>query len=245
MNKISIVIPFFNEVFYSELGLDYTQKIADSLRPFCHDLEIICVQGRVLEESSNTEEDWKKNFKDIKYQLIVGDFPTRAERLNKGVECSSGDWVLLHHPRSVFDKKSIEYLLYQSLPLWGAGIHQFDFDHPLLKLTSWYSNYIRGKFQQIYYLDHCLIVEKRLLKQAFPIPIMEIFEDTVICKRLRNITPGKLLPIRSTTSSIRFLRRGVFLQFLMNQCLKVAYFFGVSPSRLNFWYEKKLNLNSK
>ncbi len=169
---------------------------------------------------------------------------SRAERLNIGFDRSRGSMILFHHPRSVLDVKGIEYLVQHcDDKIWGAFTHQFDLAHPLLKFTSWYSNKIRGQGRSIFYLDHCIFFHRSLRNEALP-PI-EIFEDTVLSEQLRKQLPPILLPMKSTTSAIRFLKNGFFKQSLMNQLLKIAYTFKFSDRIMNKIYEKNLNLNNQ
>ncbi len=114
-----------------------------------------------------------------------------------------------------------------------------------LKFTSFYSNYIRGDLRGIYYLDHCIYSEKKLLEEIGLVPEIDIFEDTAICIKLRKLSKWKRLDSKSTTSAIRFNKNGFWKQALLNAKLKLKYSFGVFHEDLNKDYEKKMDLNSK
>ncbi len=185
-----------------------------------------------------------KQFNDV--ELICVDrseATTRAERLNIGFSKCSGSMILFYHPRSYLESQGIQYLLdHQHEIFWGAFSHCFDVSHPLLRFTSWYSNQIRGKLNQIFYLDHCLFFHRSLWKENLP-PI-EIFEDTVLSQNLKRQGPATLLPYKSTTSAIRFTKNGVWTQACMNQILKICFYLGVPHHTINKIYERGLNLNS-
>ncbi len=167
---------------------------------------------------------------------------TRAERLNLGFERARGSMILFYHPRSFVDPKGIEYLIEHSEKiLWGAFTHQFDHSHFLLKFTSWYSNKIRGQGRGIFYLDHCIFFHRSLRKK--PIPPVEIFEDTVLSAQLRGQQSPILLPFKSTTSALRFTKNGIWRQAILNQIMKIGFYFNASPQLLNKIYERGLNLN--
>lgn len=175
-------------------------------------------------------------------EVVRGKGKTRAERLQSGIEAASGDTLLLHHPRSIVDREGLEWLRDHAKEVpWGGFTHAFDFDHYLLRFTSWWSNRMRGTRKGILYLDHCIFFQRRLLTR--PIPPVEIFEDTELSLILRESGPPTILPFRSLTSSVRFRTNGVWRQALLNQGLKWQYYLGRSSKRMNDRYERGLRLN--
>jgi len=169
---------------------------------------------------------------------------SRAERLNIGFARSRGSMVLFHHPRSVLDLAGIEYLIQNSnQKIWGGFVHEFDYKHPILEWTSWYSNSIRGRIRGILYLDHCIFFHRELWLGK--IPQVDIFEDTLLSVNLRSQLHPVLLPFRSRTSALRFIKNGIFRQVFLNQLLKLGFHIGVSDRWMNRLYEKGLSLNSK
>lgn len=171
---------------------------------------------------------------------------SRAARLRRGLVLAKGDVVLFHHPRSYLNPKAIQWLLTQySESYWGGFQHRFDSSHWLLKFTSWYSNNVRPR-KGILYLDHCIFFPKSAIADPMEIPDVEVFEDTEISKILYSrLGRPRVLPYSSTTSSIRFQANGVIRQALLNQKLKIKYYFGSSHKKMNEDYEKGLDLNNK
>lgn len=176
------------------------------------------------------------------WKVIPLEKNSRAARLNEGVKNAKGQIVLFHHPRSYLKREGYLTLLDQSG--WGAFTHCFERRHILLDFTSWYSNNVRGKIKEIFYLDHCIFVDKKLLAKAGPIADVEIFEDTLLCEMLNKLAAPTLLPHCSTTSSIRFSKNGLIRQIVLNQILKIAFLLGANDKLMNKIYEKGLNLNS-
>ena len=232
--KISVVIPTYNEI-----ATGYLQRSVPRLCQSPH-IELIVVDRY----SSDGTLEFLQNFP---LKLINSKANTRAERLNEGLHASTGEWVLLHHPRSLLDLKAVEALL--DLPAqvnWGAFTHKFDKELGLLNFTSWYSNKIRGDLRGIYYLDHCLFFQKSLFDgDPSPLPPVDIFEDTELCKKLLNVSQPVRLDFKSTTSAIRFVENGPWKQGLLNQAMKLAYFLGLPKSAMNRIYEAGLSLNSR
>lgn len=230
---LSIVVPTLNE---SQTG--YLSKILDAYIGV-DDIEVICVDG-------GSKDDTISLIKQSHAKLIATDVCSRAGRLNVGIKQAKFDMVLLHHPRSLVDIEGIKTLTNLTSDIrWGAFTHQFDFQHPLLNFTSWYSNRIRGDGRRVYYLDHCLFAQKQLLLEVGLIPEIDIFEDTEICLKLNKKSKPIRLPYISQTSAVRFQTNGIYHQALKNQYMKWCYYFSSSDKKMNTFYEKGIELNTK
>ena len=167
--------------------------------------------------------------------------PVRGERLQAGIDAARHPTILLHHPVAC-RSRGPALAGWLRGPGWGGFTHAFDWDHPLLRFTSWYSNHARASRRGIVYLDHCVFFERRLL--TLPIPPVPIFEDTELSLILRESGPPQVLPFVSTTSAVRFRANGPWRQSLLNARLKLQYLLGASPQRMNARYERGLGLNS-
>lgn len=232
---LSVVIPIFNES--QNPMLERMLRVFKSLK-----------RTQIIFVDSGSDDGTRELINDSKlenFKIIDCDTNSRAKRLNLGIKEASGSMIVLHHPRSVLEKDAFNYLLQNPGLYWGAFTHQFDYNHPLLQFTSWYSNNVRGKKTKIFYLDHCLFARKDLLLKVGLIPEVDIFEDTDICLKLSKLYEPVLLPFISETSSVRFEKNGVWFQAGMNQVLKAAYHLGASHKLMNKIYEKGLELNSK
>jgi glycosyltransferase involved in cell wall biosynthesis len=227
---LSVIIPTYNES-----QNPYLIKILEQLCDL-KDIEVICVDS----ESNDGTQKLLNRFPARVFQISS---PSRAARINLGIEKASFPKIIIHHPRSLIEIDAFDYLKTHSIQ-WGGFTHQFDRKHPLLKFTSWYSNKIRADRKQIFYLDHCFYLSKDLAKQVFPIEEVDIFEDTLISYGLSKIMPGKRLPFVSTTSSIRFNKNGILKQMVMNLKMKIYFHLGLNHQTMNKDYEKDLNLNT-
>lgn len=119
--------------------------------------------------------------------------------------------------------------------IWGGFLHRFDEDHFLLRLISWYSNWIRVKYKGIVYLDHCVFFDRKLWKSDLSLDF--IFEDTELSLKFRKIIWPVLLPYTAITSAHRFQKNGIIKQSLLNLFLKLGHWLHL-PSSVLFRFTK-------
>lgn len=168
---------------------------------------------------------------------------SRAARMNYGASKAQGEWLLFHHPRSIISPSGIEKLMAFD-GSWGAFTHAFDKKGTMYSFTSLYSNFIRGDLRGIFYLDHCLFVKKEVFELIGGFDEVDIFEDTLISKKLKKISRPHRFREKSVTSAIRFEKNGFMKQALLNFEMKVRFCFHGDLGRMNKDYENGLDLNS-
>lgn len=233
---ISIVLPCLNELRHG-----YLPSILDNLAHQSGEKEIIAVVSPSQDDTLAVLQRAPQV-----HVLEVGG-RNRAQRLNRGIEASQGEVVLLHHPATLLPPRTalqdIERAIADPAVVWGGFRHRFDWEHPLLQFTSWYSNRVRPRWSGILYLDHCVFARRDVLMALGGVPDMDIFEDTVLSQRLRRYGPPHLLSDSVTTSARRFRRRGVYQQALLNQMLKLMYHLKLDPGWMNRLYERRLQIN--
>ena len=229
---LSIIIPTHNEIKNNFIQKSF--KLLSTVK----NIEVIVVD-------TNSTDGTKELAKHHGHIVIETDTNSRAKRLNIGIKAARGEYILLHHPRSLLDKDGIKFLVdHKEVYEWGAFTHAFNIETTMLNFTSFYSNYFRGK-RGIFYLDHCIFCSKNLLNSVGLVPEMDIFEDTALSLRLRKKATPTLLPFKSVTSAIRFEKNGFWSQAIKNQILKVKYYLKNDHKEMNKKYEDGLELNSK
>lgn len=233
MPKLSIILPIHNELRHGWL-----KNILENLCDL-KSTEVLIVDCGSSDGSLDLVAQYS-NFK-----LIQVAATHRAGRIEAGLKTATGEILFLHHPRSLPDRAGLAWLVEHSAMVgWGAFTHRFDQNHPLLRFTSWYSNRVRGDWRSLFYLDHCLFVSRTLWSRSDVFPQQEIFEDTRFSMILRRRQIPRRLPFVSRTSAQRFRQNGIYHQALLLQATKMAFYLGISPTRINSLYEKGLHFNN-
>ena len=235
---IYVLLSAFNE---SE-NLFFWKTVAQvlSLKTEGHQINLIVAATRGTDSTIERLEE-------LKVEVIVCHTVSRGERYDLGLKSINTDYEMLvfHHPRSYLQREGLLSLFnLEKKYIWGAFTHQFDFNHPLLIFTSWWSNNVRGDIKGIFYLDHCFYVRKELMDKIVSFPKNEIFEDTLFSLKLLQHSHPHRLPFISHTSAVRFISNGIWKQALRNQWLKCVRLFGRTDKLLNHTYERGARLNT-
>lgn len=233
---ISVVLPCFNELRHG-----YLPKIVANVLAQDGEKELIAV----VSPSQDGTLEYLAQVPQVRVIEAAG--RNRAQRLNIGITASRGETILLHHPATLLPPEKALYLIEEALQdpqiMWGGFRHQFDWEHWLLRYTSWYSTEVRPSWSRILYLDHCIFVRRSLLDTINGVPDMDIFEDTVLSQHLRRYGAPVIVPGTVVTSARRFRSRGVYHQAVLNQTLKIMYHLGLDPQWMNRLYEQKTQIN--
>ncbi|MGF1520800.1 MAG: glycosyltransferase [Leptolyngbyaceae cyanobacterium] len=233
---ISVVLPCLNEVRHG-----YLPRIIENLLAQQGEKELIAV---VSPSRDGTLERLQQL---PHFQVIESTAQNRAQRLNVGIAASQGETVLLHHPATLLPSEDalllIEAAVQDPQVMWGGFQHQFDWDHWLLRFTSWYSTTVRSRWGRILYLDHCVFARRSLLMKIGGVPDMDIFEDTLLSQQLGRYGAPMILSGAVVTSARRFRDRGVYHQALLNQILKLMYHTKIDPQLMNRLYEQRTQIN--
>lgn len=199
MNKISIIIPVYNEVEVIHHFLIYIENAISKN----FDYEIIVVDGGSTDGSQNI----------IKTHLEVRFIQTtkgRAKQLNTGAKAASGSILYFLHcdsfPPKQFDLDIINQI--KSGNKVGCFRMKFDYSHPVLFVSQWFTriNHIscRGG-------DQSLFITKELFNTIGGYnESYTIYEDNEIIKRLYQKEKFVVIPKYLITSARRYKINGTW-----------------------------------
>ena len=150
--KLSIIISTFNEE-----NNDFYKRTIHQLRDI-KEIELIIVD-------KNSSDQTCQMASQLNHRVIKSKSNARGKRLDEGFRLAKGEMILFHHPRSYIDLSAINTLISGKNLTWGGLTHIFDHGSHFLNFTSWYSNKVRADIREIFYLDHCIYVRRKLLEK--------------------------------------------------------------------------------
>lgn len=221
-NKISIIIPTFNEEKIIEKTLAHTSHLSPSP-------EIIVVDGG----STDNTRDISGN-----YATVISSPPGRALQMNTGSKFATGDILLFLHADTTISPDSLHQILtaLKDTSVIGGGF-KLKLDTPgiLFKSIEIGSN-LRASLLKIFFGDQCLWMRKEIFQQIGGYPQIKLMEDWEISQKLKDQGKIVLLPGPALTSARRWIKNGVWKTIFLMHKIKLLYLFGVSPQKLHDMY---------
>jgi rSAM/selenodomain-associated transferase 2 len=217
--RLSIIVPVLNE---RALALDCVMQLA-RFREAGH--ELILVDGG----SRDLPAEMLKPYVD---HLLITE-PGRARQMNAGATLASGDTLWFLHADSQVNldmADEMERALLQGAR-WGRFDVRLSGRHFLLRLVERMMNW-RSCSSGIATGDQGIFVQRALFEKVGGYPDQALMEDVEISRRLKRLARPVCLHQRLVTSSRRWERRGILRTIVLMWGLRLAYWLGVSPSRL-------------
>lgn len=221
--KISIIIPVLNE----EESLSNTLNYLQFFRRSGH--EVIVVDGGSRDNSLMLAQQ--------AVDSVIVSKAGRALQMNSGASIASGDVLLFLHSDTELPGNAIQVILdnYQKQHFWGRFDVRLSSNKFVFRLIEWLMN-IRSRITSISTGDQAIFIERKLFDYIGGYPEIALMEDIAISRLLKNISPPVCLKQKVTTSSRRWENNGVVVTVLLMWKLRLFYFFGVSPEKLNRLY---------
>ncbi|MGL5058530.1 MAG: TIGR04283 family arsenosugar biosynthesis glycosyltransferase [Microcoleus sp.] len=229
--KISIIIPTLNEA----------PRIARSISTARNatNVEIIVADG-------GSKDGTPEIAKSLGVRVISTN-PGRAAQMNAGAAAAAGDILLFLHADTLLpDGFDSDARLALAKPHTVAGAFELAIDDrsPLLRLVEIGVNW-RSRLLQIPYGDQAIFLLAVTFKKIGGFPDLPLMEDFELVCRLQKCGRIEIVSQPALTSARRWQKLGVVKTTVINQMVIVAYFLGVSPDRLAFWYKGQQQNSAK
>jgi rSAM/selenodomain-associated transferase 2 len=199
MNKISIIIPIYNEVETIDKLLLHLEKNSSRSIPF----EIIVVDGGSTDNSQNKVAEHRN-------VTLITTEKGRAKQLNAGAKIATAEVLYFLHCDS-FPPKDFDRLITEQLQKGnkaGCFRMKFDYQHPVLVLSQWFTriNHVscRGGDQSLF-ITKALFNEIKGFNEDYI-----IYEDNEIISRLYHKKQFIVIPENLITSARRYRENGVW-----------------------------------
>ena len=168
--------------------------------------------------------------------VVVEGSRGRGLQINRGIERSRGDWILiLHADTSLSSDWSVKLL--EKIDKNFAYHFKLKFkSKSLFARILEYWAHIRSKFLGLPYGDQGFLIHRDLLDTIEEFPKIPIMEDIALADRLK----GKIRPldILAHTSAEKYHKNGWLRQSMINFFILTQYRLGKDPNQLFKFYYK-------
>jgi rSAM/selenodomain-associated transferase 2 len=222
--SLSVIVPTLNEGETLAVGL--------------HDLQALRGRGAevILVDGGSTDDTVAQASGRADRVLLAP--RGRAAQMNAGAQVALGDILLFLHADTRLPVDA-DRLIYEGLHANGREWGRFNIrlSSPAwgLRVIAFMMNW-RSRLTGIATGDQGIFVQRALFEAVGGYPDIPLMEDIVLSRNLRR--HGRPLCLRAmvTTSSRRWERNGVVRTMLLMWRLRLAFFFGADPARLERIY---------
>lgn len=228
MATLSLIIPTLNEAAGIEAALARLQPLR--------------ARGHQVIVADGGSEDGTADLARPLADRVVSTRRGRAQQMNAGAQEAHGDVLLFLHADTrlpdAADRLILERLGNSGLA-WGRFDVRIDGRHALLEIVAWFMN-CRSRLTSVCTGDQSIFVHRALFGRVGGYPPIELMEDIALSKLLRRHSRPLRVAHKALTSGRRWEARGVWRTVLLMWWLRLRYFLGASPARLQRAYYEGL-----
>jgi len=168
-------------------------------------------------------------------QLLLGE-AGRAVQMNLGGRVAAADYLCFLHADSLptVSPAGLSACL-DAGPDWGFCRVRLSGGRRVFRVIERFMN-LRSRLTGIATGDQMLFLRRELFERTGGFDALPLMEDVAYCTRLRRLARPLVIPEPVVTSSRRWEERGVVATVLTMWSLRLAYFLGVPPARLQQYY---------
>ena len=222
--QLSIIIPVLNE--------------ADSVGRLCNDLQPLRQRGHevILVDGGST--DQTVAIAQPQVDNVISAVRGRALQMRAGAAAASGSVFWFLHADTTIPGKA-DQLILDALDNRNAQWGRFDVAlsgrHPMLVCVAFMMD-LRSTVTSIATGDQGIFVRRTLYQKTGGIPSISLMEDIAFSRMLKAHSRPVCLSEKLVTSARRWHKHGITRTILTMWCLRLAYYCGVSPDRLEKYY---------
>ena len=233
--RISVVVPTFNEA-------DRIAATVGMIRRAGGD-EMVVVDG-------GSSDGTARIAREAGTDTVLESDASRGGQLALGCNHASGEIILMLHADACLPPASLKQLRADAeaflpnrpgdgfeRPYWGCLTQRIDSDRRSMRIIE-LGNRLRARWLRLPMGDQGIFVHRETLQRIGGVDDVPLLEDVRLSRRLRRMSPPRILAVPITISDRRWRRDGVLRRTLGNWMILAAHRCGVSETRLASWYTR-------
>jgi rSAM/selenodomain-associated transferase 2 len=221
---ISIIVPIKNE----------SPDVAERFRRFLvpRETEILIADCGDCPETSRA-------FEAIGARTVEGE-GSRGRRLDRAARQARGDILYFVHSDSLPPENALSLIAGTLATGAVAGAFSLAYEEttPALSWIAWWAN-LRSRLLGLPFGDQGLFCRREAYEESGGFRDLPVCDDVDIVRRVKRVGRLVILPEKSVTSPRRYRQNGSLRQVLRNWRVLAGYFTGVSPEKLERWYNRR------
>ena len=224
MKRLSIIVPVLNEA----TGIAATLATLAPARAAGH--EVIVVDGGSVDATVAAASPHADR--------VIRAPRGRASQMNAGAAAARGDVLVFLHADTRLPAGATAWLaerLASSGRAWGRFDVRIDGRHRLLAVVGLLMN-LRSRVTGIATGDQAIFVQREAFRDLGGFPALALMEDVAFSAAAKRVSPPLSLRERVVTSGRRWESQGVLRTMMLMWWLRLRFFLGASPDRLERIY---------
>ncbi|MGH9317905.1 MAG: TIGR04283 family arsenosugar biosynthesis glycosyltransferase, partial [Thermoanaerobaculia bacterium] len=180
-----------------------------------------------------------QRFQEIGARLVHADLP-RGARLARAAREARGEILFFLHADSVPPDNALDAIREALANGAAAGAFSLAYQgfDARLRWIAWWAN-LRSRLLGLPFGDQGLFCRRDAYDRAGGFSSLPVCDDVDLVRRLKRSGRLVIRPERTRTSPRRYRERGALRQVLRHWRVLAGYFAGVSPEKLERWYNGK------
>ncbi len=230
--SLAIVMPSYNEGENLETALKQLQTISGIDEIIVVDASDDAVSQAVVERCKNLRPDWLLH-------ICSQQKASRAAQMNAGADMANSKILLFLHADTRLPIGAINAVksALKNEFQWGYFNVRLDGPERLLRFVEKMMNW-RSCRTGIATGDQAIFVTRSAFNTVGGFPNYPLMEDVELSKRLKRVSKPVCIDETVTTSARRWQQSGIARTIVLMWCLRLAYFLGVSPKKLAYFYRQ-------
>lgn len=214
---VSIIVPLLNEQAVVPSLIEQLASLAAE--------QIVIVDGGSIDGTAEL-------LRAAGYQ-VVESTAGRARQMNAGAQLATQSMLLFLHADTQLPTNYKSEVARANV--WGRFDVKFSSSSKAMKIVAFFIN-LRSRISGVATGDQAIFVDRDAFNAISGFPDFPIMEDIALCKRLRHFHRPYSSRAKVTTSARRWEQNGVAATIIKMWYFRLAYFFGIPPSKLKQRY---------